>query len=124
MYNFSSGNLCAHAWFLSVQLTLLISIQLFCFVAVLRALKQSGPGERRRERDEENHMKRRAFNIILITTVNMIVLYFPFAITGISVIVTTDSTWFTGLTCVIFAGFVQPFLHMRRAGKLSCICSS
>ncbi|XP_058630009.1 chemokine XC receptor 1-like [Onychostoma macrolepis] len=127
MYNFSSGNFCAHAWFSSVQLTLLISIQLFCFVAVLRALKQSGPGERRRDRDEENHMKRRAFNLILITTVNMIVLYFPFAITGISVIVTADSSstvWFTSSTCFVLAGFVQPFLHMRRAGKLSCFCSS
>ncbi|KAG1942125.1 hydroxycarboxylic acid receptor 2-like, partial [Pimephales promelas] len=37
---------------------------LFCCVAVLRALKQSGPGERGREREEENHMKRRAFHLI------------------------------------------------------------
>ncbi|KAG1932888.1 hypothetical protein F2P79_020881, partial [Pimephales promelas] len=37
-------------------------------VTFLKALKQTGPGERKREREEENHMKRRAFQIILITT--------------------------------------------------------
>ncbi|XP_067280743.1 chemokine XC receptor 1-like [Pseudorasbora parva] len=51
---------------------LYLSIQVFCLVAVLRALKQSGPGERGRERKEENHMKRRAFYLILITTVTMV----------------------------------------------------
>ncbi len=39
------------------QFSLYLSIQLFCLVAVLRALKQSGPGERGRERVETNHMK-------------------------------------------------------------------
>ncbi|XP_048023312.1 C-C chemokine receptor type 8-like [Megalobrama amblycephala] len=127
MYNLVSKNLNAHVWFLTLQHTLVISIQLFCLVAVLRALKQSGPGERRREREEENHMKRRAFYLILITTVNMIILYVPFAITGISVILITLSNptvWFTALTCFILAGFVQPVLYLHRAGKLSRFCSS
>ncbi|XP_056587660.1 chemokine XC receptor 1-like [Triplophysa dalaica] len=60
-------------WFFSVQFLIFLSIQLFCLTAVLRALKQSGPGER--EREEENHMKRRAFHLILITTVNTLILY-------------------------------------------------
>ncbi|XP_056302933.1 uracil nucleotide/cysteinyl leukotriene receptor-like [Danio aesculapii] len=55
-------------WFFSTQFLLFLCIQLFCLVAVLRVLKQSGPGERMREK-EENHMKRRAFHLILITTV-------------------------------------------------------
>ncbi len=38
---------------LFVQFFLFLSIQFFCCVAVLRALKQSGPGERGRERNEE-----------------------------------------------------------------------
>ncbi|XP_051734825.1 C-C chemokine receptor type 8-like [Ctenopharyngodon idella] len=126
MYNLASKNVNAYAWFLTMQLTLVISIQLFCLVAVLRALKQSGPGERRR-REEENHMKRRAFHLILITTVTMIILYFPFIITGISIILTADNSptiWFTSLTCFILAGFVQPALYLHRTGKLSCLCSS
>ncbi|XP_067280766.1 chemokine XC receptor 1-like [Pseudorasbora parva] len=126
-FNVTSKNIHAHAWFTSMQLTLIIFIQLFCLVAVLRALKQSGPGERVRERKEENHMKRRAFYLILITTVNMIILYFPFAITGIAIILSAENTptvWFTSLTCFILAGFVQPILFLHRNGKLSCICSS
>ncbi|XP_051734823.1 atypical chemokine receptor 3-like [Ctenopharyngodon idella] len=75
MFTIISQNI-AHVWFMSVQLTLVLSFQLFCLVAVLRALKHSGPGERRRrEREEENHTKRRAFYLILITTVNSIILY-------------------------------------------------
>ncbi|XP_048023155.1 C-C chemokine receptor type 8-like [Megalobrama amblycephala] len=127
MYNLASDKIRAHGWFLTMQLTLIISIQLFCLVAVLRALKQSGPGERGREREEENHMKRRAFHLILVTTVSMIILYFPIAITGISVILTADNSptvWFTSFTCFILAGFVQPVLYLHRTGKLSCLCSS
>ncbi|XP_051734824.1 C-C chemokine receptor type 8-like [Ctenopharyngodon idella] len=92
MYNLALNKIRVHGWFLTMQLTLVISIQLFCLVAVLRALKQSGPGERRREREEENHMKRRAFHLILITTVTMIILYFPFAVTGIFIILTADNS--------------------------------
>ncbi|XP_067280767.1 chemokine XC receptor 1-like [Pseudorasbora parva] len=87
-----SHNTQLHTWFFSLQVLLFFVIQLFCLVAVLRALKQSGPGERGRERKEKNHMKRRAFYLILITTVNMIILYFPFATTGISVIL-HESFW-------------------------------
>ncbi|XP_067231463.1 chemokine XC receptor 1-like [Chanodichthys erythropterus] len=65
-----------HMWFLSVQFLLFFFIQLLCLVAVLRALKQSGPGERGRE--EENHMKRRAFYLILITIVTMVITYVPY----------------------------------------------
>ncbi len=59
--------------FLCIQFLLFLFTQLFCCLAVLRALKQSGPGERR----EENHMKRRAFYFILITTVSTVILYVP-----------------------------------------------
>ncbi|XP_067280757.1 hydroxycarboxylic acid receptor 2-like [Pseudorasbora parva] len=61
----------AFTWFYTLQFLLLLFIQLFCLVAVLRALKQSGPGER----EEENHTKRRAFHIILISTVSIIIIY-------------------------------------------------
>ncbi len=68
----------AHGWFFITQFLLLLCIQLFCLVAVLRGLKQSGPGERKKE--EENHMKRRAFQLILITTVNLVIIYVPIII--------------------------------------------
>ncbi|XP_056587653.1 C-C chemokine receptor type 8-like [Triplophysa dalaica] len=72
-----------NTWLVSVQFIIFFSIQLFCCLAVLRALKQSGPGERGREREEENHMKRRAFPLILITTFSMVIMFVPYIVTGI-----------------------------------------
>ncbi len=77
-----------YTYLYSLQYLLFISFQLFCLVAVLRALKQSGPGERGRERGEENHMKRRAFYLILITTASMTIIYVPYTISGFSLILT------------------------------------
>ncbi len=113
-----------HLWFLSVQFLIFFFIQLFCLVAVLRALKKSGPGERGRERGEENHMKRRAFYLILITTVTMVITYVPYCIAGFFTIVTKkliDAHWVPGLVFYVLAGFVQPVLYLHRAGKLSCL---
>ncbi|XDV38352.1 hypothetical protein PO909_007791 [Leuciscus waleckii] len=66
----------------SFEFLLFFSIQMFCFVVVLRALKQSGPGEKRRDRKEANHIKRRVFNFILMTTVNMVIIYVPLIVAG------------------------------------------
>ncbi len=122
---FFSKNSQLQSQFFSLPFLLALFFQLFCLVAVLRALKQSGPGERGREREETNHMKRRAFHIILITTVSMTIIYLPFAIAGIITILTNqyyDIIWITGLVCYVLAGFVQPVLYLHRAGKLSCLC--
>ncbi|XP_039545561.1 C-C chemokine receptor type 8-like [Pimephales promelas] len=116
-----SQNFHTHLWFFSTQFLLFFSIQLFCLVAVLRALKQSGPGERGRERKEENHKKRRAFYLILITTVSMSFTYVPFTVTGFYIILTqqnNDGYWLPGLVCYMLAGFVQPVLYLHRTGKL------
>ncbi|XDV38349.1 hypothetical protein PO909_007788 [Leuciscus waleckii] len=111
--------------FYSIQFILFLSIQLFCCVTVLRALKQSGPGERGRER-EENHMKRRAFYLILITTVSMIIFYVPFIISGFSFILTHKyiiELFSFSFFCNVLVGFVQPVLYLHRVGKLSCLFS-
>ncbi|XP_039545565.1 G-protein coupled receptor 4-like [Pimephales promelas] len=77
-----------YTWFFSLQFILFFSIQLFCLVAVLRALKRSGPGERGREKEEKNSIKRRAFHLILISTVSLAVTYVPFIISGFTAIFT------------------------------------
>nr|XP_055035558.1 chemokine XC receptor 1-like [Misgurnus anguillicaudatus] len=82
------NDMVVYTWLLSIQFLLFLSIQLFCCVAVLRALKQSGPGERGREKEEENHTKRRAFYIILITTVSMFITYTPLSLAGFYSIMT------------------------------------
>ncbi|XP_048036471.1 G-protein coupled receptor 35-like [Megalobrama amblycephala] len=115
-----------YLWFLSLQFLHFVSIQLFCLVAVLRALKQSGPGERGRERGEENHMKRRAFHIILITTVTMVIIYVPLTFTALFTILTNliiQEVWSPSMICYVLAGFVQPVLYLHRTGKLSCLFS-
>ncbi|XP_077053548.1 uncharacterized protein LOC143704294 [Siphateles boraxobius] len=98
-----------------------LSINLFCCVAVLRALKQSGPGERGREREEENHMKRRAFYLILITTVTLVITYVPSSITALHYMLSTPASEeleSMSLTCFFLSGFVQPLLFIHRLGKL------
>jgi len=105
---------------LLLQFLPFFSIQLFCCVAVLRALKQSGPGERARQRKEENHMKRRAFYLILITTVSMAIIYVPYIIIGFVTILkhqVINAVWSFGLICYVLAGFVQPVLYLHRGGK-------
>ncbi|XP_051734816.1 C-C chemokine receptor type 8-like [Ctenopharyngodon idella] len=127
IFTLLSFNIEPYIWFFSTAFLFFLSIQLFCLVTVLRALKQSGPGERKRERGEENHMKRRAFYLILITTINLIIQYMPFTITGFFVILAQKDIfvfWFPAFLCYVLAGFVQPVLYLQRAGKLFCLCSS
>ncbi|XP_051734827.1 C-C chemokine receptor type 8-like [Ctenopharyngodon idella] len=124
MYTSGEENRPIYTWFFSLQFLFFLSIQLFCLVAVLRALKQSGPGERRREREEENHMKRRAFHLILITTASMAIIYVPYTIIGFITIIVKkfiNLLWFVGFTCYVLAGFVHPVLYLQRTGKLFCL---
>ncbi|XP_051734687.1 uracil nucleotide/cysteinyl leukotriene receptor-like [Ctenopharyngodon idella] len=120
MFTFALENF-EHTLFLTMNFLLFLFIQLFCLVAVLRALKQSGPGERGRGREEENNIKRRAFYLILITTVSMTIIYVPYIVIGVVTFLRQqiiNSLWFTGLICYVLGGFVQPVLYLRRAGKL------
>ncbi len=108
---------------LFVQFFLFLCIQLFCIVTVLRALKQSGPGERGKGKNCKNHMKRKAFQIILITTVTMLMMYAPYIVV---VALYTSSTLPDILSSISFvcftsAGLVQPILFLYRVGKLPFI---
>ncbi len=66
-------------------------------------------------------MKRRVFNLTLITTLNMVIIYVPFSVSILFYIKEhfEDSV---GLYCYVLAGFVQPLLNLKRAGKRSCLC--
>ncbi len=90
LFCFLSKN-CTYLWFMSIHLLIVFFIQMFCCLAVLRALKQSGPGERRREREIKNHTKRRAFYLILITTMNMATMYLPCTIVGLITVLTRQN---------------------------------
>ncbi|XP_056114215.1 G-protein coupled receptor 35-like [Rhinichthys klamathensis goyatoka] len=125
MFTIDSHNI-VYMWFFMLQFLLFLCIQLFCLVAVLRALKQSGPGERGRKRKEENHMKRRMIYLILITTATMVITYLPLTLTTLFTILTKliiQEVWSPAVTCYVLAGFVQPVLYQHRTGKLSCLFS-
>ncbi|XP_052393917.1 uracil nucleotide/cysteinyl leukotriene receptor-like [Carassius gibelio] len=113
-------------WFIFLQFLIFLSIQLFCLVAILRALKQSGPGERGRIRNEENDKIRRVIYLILVTTATIVIIYVPLALTALYTIVTKvmiQDVWFPAVICYILAGFVQSVIYLNRTGKLSCLCS-
>ncbi len=120
--------LLAHACFIQIvtylyilQFLLILAINLFCCLAVLRALKQSGPGEKGREKEEENHFKRRAFYIILISTVTLLITYVPSLFVALQYILPIqripelDSL---SSTCFMLPGYVQPLIYIHRFGKL------
>ncbi len=69
-----------------IHFIVFLAINLFCCLAVLRALKKPGPGDRGREREKENHIKRRAFLLILITTVTLVITYVPSSVTALQYI--------------------------------------
>jgi len=120
------SNLNTYTWFFLTQLLFYISIQLFFCLTILRALRQSGPGEKGREKEEENQVKRRAFYLILIITLNMFVIYLPFVIAGLFTLVAQmfiPILWNMGFFFFALAGFLQPVLYLYRFGKLFCLCS-
>ncbi|XP_042567359.1 chemokine XC receptor 1-like [Cyprinus carpio] len=122
LFTLVSCNFYIYVCCFSLQFLLFLCIQLFCLVAVLRALKQPGPGERGRKREENNHTKSRAFYLILITTVSMIIIYVPYTVTGFHSILTQgyfQEPFTVAFFCYILAGFVQPVLYLNRVGKLS-----
>ncbi|XP_059381408.1 C-C chemokine receptor type 8-like [Carassius carassius] len=118
-------NTTAHTWFFSLQFLLFLFIQLFCLVAVLRALKQSGPGERKKE--EESHIKRKAFDLILISTIAITFIYVPYIIIGFCSVLTQQfikDLYSFSYVCYVLAGFVQPVLYLQHVGKLPFLRTS
>ncbi|XP_056587671.1 C-C chemokine receptor type 8-like [Triplophysa dalaica] len=123
LFTLMSGNTTAHVLHFSILFLILLPIQLFCLSAVLRALKQSGPGARERE---ENLMKKRAFYLILLTTINMIFMYVPFIISGFITIVIhayIPEVWIPAMLSYGLGGFLQPVFYLHRCGKLTCCAS-
>ncbi len=59
LFCFLSKN-CTYLWFMSIHLLIVFFIQMFCCLAVLRALKQSGPGERK-EREKKTTQREERF---------------------------------------------------------------
>ncbi len=104
-----------------VHFIIFLGINLFCCLAVLRALKKPGPGDIGRHRDKENHIKRRAFLLILINTVTLVITYVPSSVTALQYMLSIPASRVLeslSLTCFFLPGFVQPLLFIHRVGRL------
>jgi len=69
-------------------------------------------------------MKRRAFHLIVITTVNTVITYVPFTITGLISAVSEQRFhifWVLSNICFLLAYLVPPILYLQRNRKLPCL---
>lgn len=101
---------------------LLIFVKLLCSFAIFRALKHPGPGEKGKEREEADLMKKKAIKFILIITVAMMFQYTPMFFVGILYrnlsIVQFELLWCIGFVIFLLLGFVSPFLYIYRVGSI------
>ncbi|XP_067106441.1 hydroxycarboxylic acid receptor 2-like [Osmerus mordax] len=105
------------------QYIFLVSLNLFCCFSVLWALKRSKPGDG--ERKGGRDVKMRAFKIILLILVTMMLAYFPW----IAVFIAFQGNWkgdFFRARSLCFSvnvmtGFVQPLIYLHGTGRLPCI---
>ena len=100
------------------------SVLLFCFSAVLKALKQPQPGDGGRERERANQAKMRAFKIILVLLTSTTVQYVPLLLVWLLQMCLPESKSFIlaqEVTTCIMVSVVQPLLFLPRTGKLSCM---
>lgn len=112
-------------YIIAVQVGVCCVVKLYCCIATLRALKQPGPGEAIKQMEGMSKIKRKAFRIIFILTVSVILVYVP-----LMVVVSLKNYLAYHLfldiinvchTISTFAGFVQALLFFQRAGKLTFI---
>ncbi|KAJ8000613.1 hypothetical protein DPEC_G00182190 [Dallia pectoralis] len=99
------------------------SVMLFCCLAVLRALKRPRPGEG--DSDGMNNKMLRAFRIILLIMVTMVVMYLPLTVllTMYHFLKPVNFSFGQSIcfSITIVTGFIEPLLYVHRAGKLPCI---
>lgn len=117
--------ICLFNYAILVQDLILMFVVSFCCLSVVRALKQPGLGDGDRERERTNSMKMRAYKIIWIILVAMMVNYLPEMVimtlhNVLDEAVRRFSFCISDSITMIF-GIVQPLLYLHRVGKLPCI---
>lgn len=100
-------------------------VKLYCCSATLLVLKRPGPGDGARQKEGMNNIKLKAFRIMLVTTVSVIVLYIPTVIVlflkkylGSDLFLKIMNACFT---CTSLSGCVQALLFLHRSGKMPFI---
>ncbi|XP_046698602.1 uncharacterized protein LOC124381219 [Silurus meridionalis] len=106
----------------------ILFVETFCSLSILAVLKRSGPGDVHESKDGEKErssgVKKRAFIIVTLLQVKLLVNYSPLII--ISSIESLISKQLMGdlitlaITFCFFGSFFQPLMYLYRAGKLPC----
>lgn len=111
--------------FISVYLplyTLLLFIKLFCFVAILKALRNPSPGEKKKEKEKANIAKQKAMSVILIITVIMLIKFTPLFLVG-TLYRTLSAAYFNLLWCIVVIlafvlSYVSPVMYIYKVRTL------
>ncbi|XP_036790484.1 G-protein coupled receptor 4-like [Oncorhynchus mykiss] len=108
---------------LFVQTMIYVLLMSFCCLSVLWALKRPGPGDG--DREGTNSIKMKAFKIILILLVYVVIPHLQVALMALTRSCIPYVEFVLGMSicfciCVI-SGFVQPLLYLHRVGKLPFI---
>lgn len=109
-------------YLLLLILMLIVCMETFFSFSILKVLKCSSPGDRRRT--QENNLKKRAFIIVVLLQIKLLFNYLPY------ILICTFRNAFSDyiFNCYIFnisinfcnvGHFFQAFLYLQRVGKLS-----
>ncbi len=102
-------------------------MEVFSCLMVLKALKRPGPGDDVKKRDGMNRDKVKAFWIIQIVLVSLVLTYTPVTISLVLYYILDFKkflVWWSFCICTgVMLGFVQPFLYLKRVNKM-CLCFS
>ncbi len=104
------------------QFIFFFSLKLFTCLMVLKALLRPGPGDGVKKRDGVNRDKLKAFWIILMVLASSVLTYGPSTVSLLLYYFIDWErfllSWSICLCFVLMAGFVQPYLYLKRVGKL------
>jgi hypothetical protein len=105
-----------------------LSMDLFCSLSILRVLKKPGPGDGGKETEGGNLQKKRAFRIVSIMLLMLLVNYVPTIIMAPMIHLFSEKENLCEIAppLVLFSfmgSSVQALLFLRRAGKVPCLCA-
>ncbi|XP_060780844.1 chemokine XC receptor 1 [Neoarius graeffei] len=117
----ANNNIFVFLYFYTPLYVLIFFVTSICSLAIFRALKSPRPGEKGKEREESNHMKKKAIRFILVITVMTFFQYAPGSFAGF-LCRTLSAADFGLLWCVVTivamsASHVSPLLYIYRVKK-------
>lgn len=120
----STGNF----YSLMAVLLLVMLAEMFCSLSILVMLKRSGPGESKDgERQQSNLVKKKAFTIVSLLQVKLMVNYLPLTVVSAMMELLMSDPQFLGdlitlgVTFCFFGSFIQPLMYLHRVGRLNFI---